>query len=277
MHMMIHEAGKIAGLTRKAIEYYIDQQLIFPTTLPNGYRDFSTKDVETLRKIGVLRRLGISTQQIRAILGDSTGQAMRAACVRASLDVQQAQVRRQLLDRLAQGAPYWEISAALDSLDSRRTVIQRLMDAFPGFWGCFLAMHFSGFLDSPIATSAQQQAYDEIIAYLDAAPPLPEDIRQWLDAATEQLQPQQMQSIATAMREQATDPQQMLAQYRRAQPFADEFRATEAGQRSQSLQHFLQQNGYYDIFIPAMRRLSPAYAAYSEQLAAVADFLQTAP
>lgn|GEM_PF-844649 len=38
--MLINETSKITNLTKKAIEYYIERELIFPDLLDNGYRDF---------------------------------------------------------------------------------------------------------------------------------------------------------------------------------------------------------------------------------------------
>lgn len=272
--MRIHEAGKITGLTRKAIEYYATQGLVSPAVLPNGYRDFSTEDVDTLRKISVLRRLGISTQQVRAILADATGQTMQAACVRAELNAQRSQQQQALLLRLARGEAYADVRAALDALDGHRAIIDRLMDAFPGFWGHFLAMHFAEFLDSPIETEAQRAAYAEIIAFLDDVAPLPEDIARWMDETNAQISPEQMRGITAEMRRQISEPQQMLESYRESQKFAGEFHNSDAGKYTRSLKQLLQQNGYFDRFIPAMRRLSPTYAEYSAQLDALEGMLQ---
>ena len=50
------------------------------------------------------------------------------------------------------------------------TVTQKLLEAFPGYYGQFICLHFARFLDEPIETSEQQAAYEEIIAFLDNAP-----------------------------------------------------------------------------------------------------------
>jgi len=62
--MLIHEASKKCGLTRKAIEYYVDQKLVLPQVLENGYRDYSEEDVETLHKIKLLRQLSVPIEEI---------------------------------------------------------------------------------------------------------------------------------------------------------------------------------------------------------------------
>ncbi len=72
--MLINEICKKCRLTKKAIEYYVEQKLVQPEILENGYRDFSADDVERLKKIAILRRLGLSVQTIKEVL-DEEGQA----------------------------------------------------------------------------------------------------------------------------------------------------------------------------------------------------------
>jgi len=44
------------------------------------------------------------------------------------------------------------------------------------------------------------------------------------------------------------------------------------------MKEFCSSNGYYDVFIPAMRRLSPLYNEYYEQmLRANEEFIKTHP
>lgn len=267
--MLIHEVSRLTGLTRKAIEYYTAQGLVSPETLDNGYRDYSDADVEILRKIYVLRRLNLAIEQIRAVLADPTGQAIQAASVRTELDIQQAQRRQALLNRLCNGESYDEIRTALQSLEEQRAIIDLLTDAFPGSYGRFVALHFASFLDSPIATEDQRAAYDEIVAFLDGMPPLPEEIHRWLDDTTAQLSGEQMASLSRSMRETAANPEEFMEKYRQAAPYAEAFRTSPVGQYSQAAKQFLQDSGYYGVFIPALRRLSPAYDEYSAQLQAL--------
>lgn len=48
--MQLSALCKVCGLTKKAVEYYVDQQLVQPQILDNGYRDFSQQDAEVLKK-----------------------------------------------------------------------------------------------------------------------------------------------------------------------------------------------------------------------------------
>lgn len=62
--MLISEVSKITNLTKKAIEYYTEQELVSPIMLENGYRDFSENDVERLKLIFILRRLGLNIEDL---------------------------------------------------------------------------------------------------------------------------------------------------------------------------------------------------------------------
>lgn len=75
--MLINEVSKITGLTKKAIEYYAERKLISPSNLENGYRDFCESQVEQLKKISVLRKLGISTEEIKTLLYDESRSSLQ--------------------------------------------------------------------------------------------------------------------------------------------------------------------------------------------------------
>lgn len=42
--MSISEVAKQCKLTKKAVEYYTEQELVYPNTLENRYRDYSRKE-----------------------------------------------------------------------------------------------------------------------------------------------------------------------------------------------------------------------------------------
>lgn len=65
--MTIREAEERSGLTRANIRFYEAQGLLAPARGANGYRDYSEEDVETLRRIRLLRALHVSVEEIRAL------------------------------------------------------------------------------------------------------------------------------------------------------------------------------------------------------------------
>ena len=74
--MLINEVCKKCKLTKKAIEYYEEQRLIQPQVLENGYRDFSDSEIEQLKKIAVLRKLGLSVSDIQTVLNGKNKTAL---------------------------------------------------------------------------------------------------------------------------------------------------------------------------------------------------------
>lgn len=69
--MTIKEAEKQTGLTRSNIRFYEKEKLIEPSRNDkNGYRDYSERDIETIKKIAYLRTLEISIEDIRDIMSD---------------------------------------------------------------------------------------------------------------------------------------------------------------------------------------------------------------
>ena len=102
-----------SGVPRANIRYYEAEGLLSPVRRGNGYRDYSEEDLRTLEKIKLLRRLGVSVEELRAL---GAGEADLAAVLdrrlaelggeRASLD----RVQRVCGDLRRTGATY----AALD-------------------------------------------------------------------------------------------------------------------------------------------------------------------
>ena len=77
--MTIQEVERQSGMTRANIRFYEEKGLLTPQRQPNGYRDYSAADVETLRRVRLLRSLDISIDNIRALQsGERTLEAVLA-------------------------------------------------------------------------------------------------------------------------------------------------------------------------------------------------------
>ena len=77
--MLLNEIAKETGMTKRAVKYYEEKGLLSVHKDGNGYRNYSPQDVETLKKISVYRKLGISMDKLgmmteygRAVLPDMT-------------------------------------------------------------------------------------------------------------------------------------------------------------------------------------------------------------
>ena len=66
--MTIKEMEQRSGMTRANIRFYESEGLLIPARDKNGYRNYSDADLETLRKIRLLRSLHIPLDDIRALI-----------------------------------------------------------------------------------------------------------------------------------------------------------------------------------------------------------------
>lgn len=66
--MKIGELSRRTGTSRRSLRYYEQQELLTPTRLPNGYRDYDERTVTTVRRIQVLLSAGLGTSTIAEIL-----------------------------------------------------------------------------------------------------------------------------------------------------------------------------------------------------------------
>ena len=62
--MTIKEVEQILGIPRATVRYYEKEELLKPHRGDNGYRAYSDEDVELLKKIIVLRKIGMSVEDI---------------------------------------------------------------------------------------------------------------------------------------------------------------------------------------------------------------------
>uniref|UniRef100_UPI003A92EECC MerR family transcriptional regulator n=1 Tax=Dysosmobacter sp. TaxID=2591382 RepID=UPI003A92EECC len=56
-----------SGVPRANIRYYEAQGLLTPQRAKNGYREYSEADLAVLEKIKLLRRLGVSVEELREL------------------------------------------------------------------------------------------------------------------------------------------------------------------------------------------------------------------
>lgn len=272
--MLISEASKITGLTKKAIEYYTLQGLISPSVLDNGYRNYNNHDIKLLNKIFVLRKLDISTDDIKTILMDNSNTALQVISVRKELNLQRQVTKKAILDKLSSGQSYSEICSELQTVDNSKTITEKLLDAFPGYYGRFICLHFARFLNEPIKTESQQSAYETILSFLDNAPylTLPQDLQDYLIEGTKHIGTEQITEIIESTKKSIENPdaflstnKEMLEQYL-AYKLSDEYKNSPASKIMELMKEFNNTSGYYDVFIPALKKLSSSYFEYHQQI-----------
>ena len=272
--MTMHEVCARLGLTKKAVRYYVGEGLIAPRRLENGYADFSEADCETLERIALLRRLDLPLCEIRVILA---GGSAEAALNRLKNQIEREQAALRLLSGFSETRDYASLKRALTAEEQKRTIAERLESAFPGGFGRVVALMFAPYLTQPAETADQQSALGEIIAFLDNAPAMDPALIDEMQRTFAPIDAETAEKMRRAKESAATDPQnwleeneELVRQYAAFKQSAA-YRASPAGKIEDYLRAFCQESGYNDVFIPALRRLSPAYDAYQRRLIAAND------
>lgn len=65
--MKINQVEQAIGITKKNIRFYEQEGLLKPTRVANGYRDYSSDDLKTLRQVKLLRKLDIPIEEIKRL------------------------------------------------------------------------------------------------------------------------------------------------------------------------------------------------------------------
>lgn len=122
--MLINEVCKECGLTEKATEYYVEQQLVCPRVLENGYRDFSVRDVEQLKKISTLRKLGVSVSEIQTVLSRDNLAALYSVSSKKALEIEALRFKQELALGLAQSQDWEYTRMQLEILEQKQALFR---------------------------------------------------------------------------------------------------------------------------------------------------------
>lgn len=119
--MKINEVETLVGIAKKTIRFYEEAGLLAPRrNLENGYRDYGETEVETLRRIKLLRKLGLSLEEIRQMQTGShtVGDGMRRHLVTLERD------RANLEESIALCAELTHCQERLDTLDAQALLLR---------------------------------------------------------------------------------------------------------------------------------------------------------
>ena len=114
--MKINEVEALVGITKKNIRFYEAEGLLTPRrNSENGYRDYGEAEVETLRRIKRLRKLGFPLEEIRQMQTGSrtVGDGMRRHLVTLEREQENLRSAAQLCAGLT------DCAEKLDALDAQ--------------------------------------------------------------------------------------------------------------------------------------------------------------
>ena len=156
--MNIKDIESRSGMTRANIRFYEQEDLLHPQRQGNGYRDYSDADLQTLHRIRLLRTLGLSLDEIRALQKDEASLESLLTRQAATLEQQSAETQqraRLCRDISHSGARYATLDGQrwLDALTAEEPTVPDLpkTDTYHKVtapWRRFFARHFDLFLYS---------------------------------------------------------------------------------------------------------------------------------
>lgn len=273
--MKINEVCKLTGLTKKAIDYYEKKKIISPEVMENGYRKFSKREIDKLKKIALFRSLGLGVKDIKNILDSKfSKEELRKCVIKKKLENEISNIQAQLLKELSLGKNIGSINKKIEELNKKKSIKENILETFPGFYGRFLVNHFSRFLEESIKTEEQKRAYKEIINFLDKVEPpqisdeiideFDQAMNFWTDERLEKFEEEKQKNIENPkkfLKEQS----KTIEEYQRFKE-SEEYKASSIWKIMEAMKKFGETSGYNEVFIPAMRKLSPSYEEYYQNL-----------
>lgn len=270
--MKRNEVEKITGLTRKAILYYEDKGLIRPSKGENNYRSYSQEDVDRLLKISIYRKLGLSLLEIKNILSSNEnhlGNILRDRQYRLELE----EGKKNLLEKLIKSQNFEEIAKDLETLENEETIYERLARIFPGYFGHILFISYKPFLGDKLA-EYQEPVFHELIKILDSLPEIDftEEEKAYIEKLTsdfdletlESLNQEKIQAVYNYedWMEGNKDKVRAYEEFKESQ----DYKSSQVKKISDKLRAYMVENNYYDLVIPLIRKISPAYDDYYKKL-----------
>ncbi|MHB8074525.1 MerR family transcriptional regulator [Desulfosporosinus fructosivorans] len=289
--MKISEVVEITKLTKKAINYYEEEGLIKPDVNPeNNYREYSQSNVDELVQISLLRQLDVSVKEIREIISkpkmlkdkleqhlisldeeiDRLGKSKNVlkSCLNSIIDSNDG------LPELTKQLIFLNRSLEMDEREKEGFMKRQIQRIFPGNFGKMLVINYSPFLNAPINTKEEVEAWLDLVKFLDEVESieyseemkamyenltnqdmekyeefLTENVKKWIRITDEELLAERKQFFES-MNRMNSDPDMQSA-----------WQSTSI--MTKSLKGQMKDLGYYDKFIENLKVLSRDYSEYT--------------
>ena len=182
--MKISEVTEITSLTKKAINYYEENGLISPSVnKENNYRDYTREDIEKLKQISVLRNFDIPVKKIREILVNPKEMEKifteylnkiktQILNMERSKDIFQLCINdinfpNSDIGKVTDDMMLLKRSLSMSEREKEGYMKKELTRIFPGFFGRYICLKYSNYLDEPIDSREKENAWIHLVKTLD--------------------------------------------------------------------------------------------------------------
>ncbi len=277
--MLMNEIRKKSKLSRKVIEYYEAKGLINPKRDSSNYRIYSEEDLIRLNKIAIYRKLECSIDEIKEILSDKEkiklSYIIRTREIKNELDNKKTKILKSLLI----GKNAVDLKKELKIIETQETMFAKLCEAFPGYLGQAFFASYKPFLNEQLNLE-NQKYFNDYIEFLDNLPDLPlsDEEKELIERSAKNTSFNLLKNINDAKLKALDDDgwlkenKELIEQYM-AYKQSEEYRRSPIAIIQEKIKKYLEQNGYYDIAIPLMRRFSPSYDEYYKKMLMANDRL----
>jgi len=270
--MLLNDIIKEVGMTKRAVKYYEEKGLLSVYKDSNGYRNYTQQDVETLKKISIYRKLGISIKDIQKLL-ESDDKNILLRIYQEKL--QEKLLQESELEALRQFIDDGNVDKANELLDYQ-TVENAIESLLPGKeWSDYLKSHFRPFLNIRLSTPEQKQALQNILKYCDETKlKVPFIMKIGIKMAGGIIQEKRTADEMIAYYRDMSDSEyerlkEGVLKGAKLKSGIMKYHPAYIAQRKMMKEY--QNKGYNNIFIPNLMVLSPKYAEYKKALDAVND------
>lgn len=270
--MLLNKIAKEVGMTKRAIKYYEEKGLLSIKKDDNGYRNYTQEDVETLKKISIYRKLGISIDDIKKLLETDDKKLLLSIY---NQKLQEKQLQESELEALKEFIDDGDHDKANELLDYE-TIENAIESMLPEEeWSNYLMGHFKPFLNIRIKTPEQKQALKNILEYCENTTlktPFMMKLGMKLagDIAKETKTADEMISYYRDMSNE--EYERLKADVLKGAKLKSgilKYHPSYIAQRKMMKEY--QDKGYNNIFIPNLMVLSPKYGEYKRALDSVND------
>lgn len=266
------EVEKITGLRRKAILYYEEKELISPAIKENNYRNYSEEDLNRLIKISLYRRLGLSISEIKNIL-DSNNKEIGKILRDRDYKIELEKNKKNLLERIIRGDDLKEITDQLNTLEKEESIYEKLTRIFPGYFGQAFFMTYKPFLKEKLKED-EEEAFNEYVNFLDSLPEIDftEEEKSYIENLTSDFKNEDLEKINSEKIKAAYNFENWLRENENNVKAYEKFLESEEYKNSplktirDKIKNYMIKNNYYEVTLPLIRKMSPAYDDYYKKL-----------